>query len=229
MAGNWRTIRAEILARITSGVWAPGTALPGEVALALGFGVARATVNRAMRDLAEEGIIERRRRAGSRVRPAPVRQARFDIPLVRRDIEDRGAAYAYRLLLSAVGPAPSEVRDRLGLPEGAAMRHVLCLHLADGRPWQAEDRWISLSLLPEAAAADFSAAGPNEWLVARVPYSGVEISILAAPAEAHIAGPLACAPGTALLVVERATRWDGQPVTFVRLWHAPGHRMTTRY
>jgi hypothetical protein len=31
----------------------------------------------------------------------------------------------------------------------------------------------------------------------------------------------------ALFVVERVTRTDAGPVTFVRLLHAPGYRMTT--
>ena len=47
--------------------WPPGALIPGEEALAQEFGVARATVNRALSELARAGVLERRRKAGTRV------------------------------------------------------------------------------------------------------------------------------------------------------------------
>ena len=85
---TYRDIKADILGKIIRAEWKAGTPIPGELDLAATYGVARATVNRAMRELVEDGIIERKRKSGSRVRMAPLRQARFDIPLVRREIEE---------------------------------------------------------------------------------------------------------------------------------------------
>lgn len=229
MAATYREIKADILGRITRGEWKPGSLIPGELELAETYGSARATVSRAMRELADDGIIERKRKAGSRVRLSPLRQARFDIPLVRREIEDQGAAYRYALVHAEVVRAPDWVRARMGLPAGARMRHLVCLHFADAAPYQHEDRWISLAVLPQARDADFAAGGPNEWLVAHVPFSEVEISISATAADAALAEHLACAPGDPLLQIERSTRWNGRAVTFVRLVHRRGHRMTARY
>lgn len=226
---TYREIKAQIQDHILTGAWKPGAPIPAEADLAASYGVARATVNRALRELAEDGLIERKRKSGSRVRLSPVRQARFDIPLVRREVEERGHAYRYALVSSAVQPAPDWLAARLGLPPGAPVRHLVCLHFADGAPWQHEDRWINLTLLPQAEGVDFTATGPNEWLVAQVPFSDVEIGILALAAEAPLAAHMGCAPGAPLLTIERATRWQDQPVTFVRLSHRPGHRMTTRY
>ena len=90
MSVNFRDVKADLLARIMQGEWAPDSLLPNEVDLAETYGCARATVNRAMRELAEEGLIERRRKAGTRVRAVPIRQARFSIPIVRQEIEDQG-------------------------------------------------------------------------------------------------------------------------------------------
>ena len=58
------------------------------------FGCARATVSRALRDLAEAGVLERRRKAGTRVALHPVRRATLDIPVTRQEIEGRGQSYA---------------------------------------------------------------------------------------------------------------------------------------
>ncbi len=221
-------VRADLLRRITRGDWGPGTLLPGEVELAASYGCARATVARAMRALAEEGLIERRRKAGTRVRASPRRQARFDIPLVRREIEARGAAYRYALLGREILGAPDWLRARLGLGTGCEVLHLCCLHHADGTPYQHEDRWISLAALPQAREADFAETGPNEWLVATVPFSEAEIAFLAAPADPRLAGRLGCEPGAALFGIERTTWWEGRALTHVRLHHRPGHRMTTR-
>lgn len=229
MTATFRDIKADILGKILRGDWLPGAPIPGEIDLAEAYGVARSTVNRAMRELADEGLIERKRKSGSRVRQAPLRQARFDIPLVRREIEEHGAVYRYALVRSEVLEAPDWLRARLGLPPGGQVRHLICLHFADGAPWQYEDRWINLTLLPQAREADFTTLGPNEWLVAQVPFSEAEISISATSADAGLADHLGCAPGEPLLQIERSTRWQAQPVTLVRLVHQRGHRMTTRY
>lgn len=226
---SYRDVKAEILRRITDGDWAPGTLLPGEVELAETFGVARATVNRAMRELTEEGLLERRRKAGTRVRPSPLRSARFEIPLVREEVEATGAAYRYALLERDVGRAPDWLRARLGLLPGAKVLHLACLHSADGAPYQFEDRWINLAALPEAEAADFKTLGPNEWLVRAVPFSEVEISFLATSADGRVGGYLSMGPGEPVFTVERTTWWEGQAITHVRLYFARGHRMTTRY
>lgn len=229
MKATFRDIKADILGKITRGEWKPGSAIPSEFELAEAYGSARATVNRAMRELAEDGIIERKRKSGSRVRIAPLRQARFDIPIVRREIEERGAAYRYALVRSEVVAAPDWLRARMDLDAGSKVRHLVCVHFAEAAPYQVEDRWINLGLLPEARDQDFSHVGPNEWLVARVPFSEVEISISAAAADRAMAEHLGCEPGDPLLQVERSTRWNGRAVTFVRLIHRHGHRMATRY
>lgn len=229
MPATYKDIKADILKKIRSGEWKPGGLIPNEIELAEFYGAARATVNRAMRELAEDGIIERKRKSGSRVRHSPLRQARFDIPIVRREIEEQGSVYRYALVLSQVLRAPDWLRARLGLAASVDVRHLICLHFADGYPYQLEDRWINLALLPQARDVEFTATGPNEWLVAQIPFSEVEVSISATAADPDSAAHLGCAAGEPLLQMERSTRWDGQPVTFVRLMHNRSHRMTTRY
>ena len=229
MNATYKDVKSDILSKITSGHWQPGSLIPNEIELAEAYGCARATVNRAMRELADDGLIERRRKAGTRVRASPIRQARFDIPLVRKEIEDRGARYRYALVHRNVLPAPDWLRARLKLGGRAEVLHLVCMHYADGIPYQFEDRWISLEILPQAREADFSQSGPNEWLVAEIPFSDAEISFLAVPADETLAAHLGCRAGDALFQTERSTWWQGRAITFVRLCFRPGHRMTTRY
>ena len=229
MSATYRDVKADILSKIIQGSWGPGSLMPNETDLAETYGCARATVNRAMRELADDGIIERKRKAGTRVRIAPVRQARFDIPIVRHEIEDRGAAYRYAPVSSATVKAPEWLRVLLKLEAGDRVLHLICLHYADGVPYQFEDRWINLAVLPQAGTADFSEVGPNEWLVSTIPFSDAEISFSAIAADDVLADHLQCAAGEALFMTERSTWWQGRAITYVRLIFQRGHRMTATY
>ena len=229
MKSTYKSVKADILSKITNGEWGLGTLIPNEVELAEIYGCARATVNRAMRELADDGIIERRRKAGTRVRGAPVREARFVVPIVRKEIEAKGTDYRYSLVSRAVEDAPDWLRARLKLSVDGKVLHLICMHYADGDPYQHEDRWINLAALPEAEAADFSSLGPNEWLVSTVPFSDAEISFSAGLADEKLAGYLTCAIGDSVFTVERSTWWEGRAITYVRLTYRPGHRLTTRY
>ncbi|SEH01282.1 GntR family transcriptional regulator/GntR family transcriptional regulator, histidine utilization repressor [Nonomuraea solani] len=63
-------IRRALEARIRSGQWGPGTRIPTEVELCQEFEVSRITVQRALRDLADAGLIVRFRKRGSFVAQA---------------------------------------------------------------------------------------------------------------------------------------------------------------
>ncbi len=229
MTTTYREVKADILRQITEGQLPPGSTLPNEVDLAESYGCARATVNRAMRELVADGFIERRRKAGSRVRQAPVRQARFTIPLVRQEVEDLGARYRYALVSRSVAPATDVLRARMGVKSSASLLHLVCMHYADGAPYQHENRWINLDATPDAETADFDQIGPNEWLVAQVPYTDVQISFQAITADATLAAHLECDTQDALFQIERTTQQDAQTVTLVQLTYRRGHRMTTSY
>jgi|TARA_B110000438_G_scaffold275393_1_gene296339 GntR family histidine utilization transcriptional repressor len=229
MKAAYKDVKSDILSKITKGEWALGSLIPNEVDLAMTYGCVRSTVNRAMRELAEEGLIERRRKSGTRVRMTPIRQARFDIPIVRAEIEAKSAEYRYSLVSSSVEPAPGWLCARLKLSQKSEVLRLVCMHYADGDPYQHEDRWINLVSLPQAQTVNFSDIGPNEWLVSTIPFSDVEISFSAGLADQRLNDYLTCALGDPVFTIERSTWWEGQAVTYVRLTYKPGHRLTTRY
>ena len=222
---SFTTRRAEREMRTPKRLWMPGETIPGEEALAAEFGAARATVNRALQELARAGLVERKRKSGTRVALHPVREARFVIPLVRGEIEASGMTYTYRLVGREEEPMPDAVANRLGVPSGTLGLHVTCLHAADGRPYQYEDRWISLDTVPSASAERFETISPNEWLVSNAPFSQARFSFRAAVADALEAEILGLEAGAAVFVAERVTWLSGRAITFVRLVHPPSHVM----
>jgi len=223
-AMGWEDIRAEVLRRIRARDWAPGSTIPGEEALAQEFGVARATVNRALTALAEAGWLERRRKSGTRVAETPIRRATLDIPILRHEVEAQGRAYAFRLLAQRQEVPPLAVATRLGLAPGQAMLWLETVHLADGRPHAHEARWLNPALLPDPAP-DFAAVSANEWLVRHMAFASGDLAFLAEAASGRVAEVFGLPEGAALLVMERTTWTADQPITLVRLTHAPGHRV----
>ncbi|WP_260010306.1 GntR family transcriptional regulator [Leisingera aquaemixtae] len=224
---SYRDIKQVVLDRIQNRIWAPDSLLPSETDLAEEFSSTRTTVNRALRELAEEGFLERKRKAGTRVLNSPVRKAQFSIPLVRDEIAGTGAEYRYALVERSVAAAPAWLSARLDLPQGQEVLHVRCMHYADNAPFQYEVRWVIPSSIPEVLEADFSHSGPNDWLVQKVPFTNLELSFMATKADQSVAEFLDAPLGDPVFTAERITWLRGSPVTLARLYFAPGYKLTT--
>ncbi|WRH60857.1 MAG: GntR family transcriptional regulator [Fuscovulum sp.] len=224
---GWEDVRAEVLRRIRAREWVPGAVIPGEEALAVEFGVARATVNRALRDLAESGLLERRRKAGTRVAVLPVRKATLEISIIRQEVEARGESYSHRVLAQRIEAVPMAVSLRMGAAAGVALLFVETLHLAGGRPFAHEVRWLNPAVLPGGMVPDFGAVSANEWLVQNVAYAVGDIAFSAEGASPEEAAALGLPEGAPVFVTERMTWTADAPITFVRLLHGPGYRLRT--
>ncbi|MGR3761390.1 GntR family transcriptional regulator [Roseobacteraceae bacterium NS-SX3] len=226
---SFQDVRDEVLRRIQDRVWPQGALLPTEQELSEEFGCARATVNRALRELADRGIIDRKRKSGTRVAVAPVKQAKLEIAVTRLLVEEMNAAYRYALVKREEIAAPPWLASQLGLAPGSSVLHLHCMHYADNKPFHFEERWINIAAVPHVTEADFTRTGPNEWLLAEVPFSNAEIAFSAVAADAQKAEFLGTAAGAPLFRLERTTWFQDQPVTFVRMYFHPGYRMSTRY
>lgn len=222
---SWTGIVDEVTRRIAEGEWPRGATIPNEVALAEEFGCSRNTVNRALRALAEQGVLDRRRKAGTRVKALPESRVQVGIPVVREQVERRGARYDYLLLERSVEVPPPVQAACLGLAPGVEALHLRCLHTADGHPFVYEDRWISTGAVPDALHADFGEISANEWLVANVPFTTGEIGLSAVAATADEAELLHCAEGAPLFQHDRVTRLGETTITCVRMVFAQGYRM----
>ncbi len=223
----WTDVRGTLHARILDGTYRAGDKLPRDVDLAEDLGCARTTVQRAMQDLADSGLVERRRKGGSRVRSDPVTRAVLEIPVVQREIEATGAAYGYRLQRRGLAPASPDVLQRFGLSGPRDMLRVCAVHLADGAPYLAEDRWICPRTVPEILAVDLAVESANAWLVRTTPYSHGTVGFHAVRADAEMSFAMGCDEGTALFAIERTTWIGAEPITTVQSVTRPGYRLQT--
>ncbi|MCZ4272136.1 UTRA domain-containing protein [Maritalea porphyrae] len=222
-------IKNELLDRIRNGELRPGDKVEHEEIIAQQYDCARATVHRAIRELAEEGYVERKRRAGTRVASAGTRATRVTIPLVRQEIEERGASYRFTVLEQSVRETPQAIAENLGVERGTKALYLRCVHFASDIPFQLEERWINLEMVPEAEHANFDQINPNEWLVQSSPYSEAAHFFSAQNANAEQASTLNVLENDALFVIERRTHLGGKAITYAQLLH-PGanYRMTAK-
>lgn len=225
---SWRDVRERVNGWVLAGDYRPGDKLPRDEDIATELGCARSTVHRAMRDLAEAGLIERRRKGGTVVRPDPVTRATLEIPVIRSEVEASGAVHGYRLIRSVAGVPGRDILARMETAGVEQMLRVEALHLADGLPYIREDRWISLATVPEIETVDLTRESANEWLVRNRPYSRCDLDVYAAEAGAEDAALFGVRPGAALLVIERTTWIDDAPITTVRAMTRPGYRLSAR-
>jgi len=66
-APAYEQVKNWVRRHIASGEWRPGDAVPSESALMERFAVSRMTANRALRELANEGLVTRVQGSGTRV------------------------------------------------------------------------------------------------------------------------------------------------------------------
>ena len=219
-------IVAEVRRRIVDREWQQGDRIPDEVELAVEFGAARATVNKALQILAEEGLLDRKRRAGTHVTINPARRATLTIPVVREQIERAGRQYGYRLIAKKSSIPPAQIAADMALPQDTTLIHLRAVHYGDGIPFQLEDRWINPAAVTRLPPVDFRVLNANEWLVRNAPYSSANITFTAANADHRESRLLLVPRDTALLILHRITWSDAGAITWVRVSCAPEYSVS---
>ena len=210
-------ILTEIEQNILSGRWPPGYRIPSEMELTAHYGCSRMTVNKVLTQLAQAGLLERKRKTGSFVTRPHTSSAVLEIPDLRQVVLGMGKEYSSQLLSRVQRRSTREDMDAMRMAKVGPIVHALCLHMAGARPFCIEDRLINLESVPDAEHEAFIEHSPSSWMVNHVPWSSAEHRIRAEAASAESAGLLQITPGFPCLVIDRRT-WAGNlPITFVRL------------
>lgn len=216
-------IRDDIETRIMSGEWPPGHRIPFEHELMATYGCSRMTVNKVLSALAANGLISRRRKAGSVVAEPTTERTFLAIQDFAQEAARQGVPYRFEILRRAVEPLDPAGAARMGLPAGAEMLAIVTLHVFGEMPHALEHRFINLAAVPEARQERFAELPPGTWLLRRVPWTEAEHVIRAINADASLARKLQVSTGSACLVLERRTWQAGTAITDARICY-PGER-----
>lgn len=218
-------IRQALRDRIESGEWQLGALIPGEMALADEYGCARTTINRALQTLASDGLVVRKRKGGTRVCEMPVRQAKFEIPILREQVEATGGKYRHQIMSQKLRTPTASVRTQLRISDGKKALFMETIHLADDSPYAYEQRWVNLQTVPEIMQAPLDQLSANEWLVKTVPFSSGDVIFSAEKADKTVASALQSDVGNAIFVVDRTTWMGDDFITTMKLYYKDGYQL----
>ncbi len=185
---------------IERGDLAPGDRIPAERALCEQLGVSRVTVRRAFRRLAEDGLIVSGVGRGSFVsQGAPVGEPPNELMSFSEMARAQGFEPSSRLLSAGSRPAGIEEAEAFGIVPGAAVFELRRLRYLDGVAIALDVSRVPLSLAPELAATDFTAASlyrtmdaagvsptAAEYVIGAVPTSGEDAALLELPEGAPV-------------------------------------------
>jgi GntR family histidine utilization transcriptional repressor len=208
---------------LADGSWAPGEQMPSEAELVAQFGVSRMTVNRALKELQAEGLVERSQGVGTFAARLHRVSSTLTIRDLHEEIESRGhvhhAVVHERRAQAASGP----VAEALGLAPRARVFHTVIVHHENGVPLQCEDRWVNPACSPGYLDADFSRTTPTQVLFETTALWRAQYAIESARPTDREALLLGIAADEPCLVVTRRTFTRDATITIARLVH-PGTR-----
>ncbi|MDB5873065.1 MAG: hutC [Ramlibacter sp.] len=219
----YEQVKAWIRQRIGSGEWKPGDPVPSEAALMQQFGISRMTVNRALRELASDGLVTRIQGSGTRVAQLHRISSRLTIRDIHEEVAERGHVHTTRVLLAAREKAGAELAVSLGVDAGTTIFHTVLVHLENGAPIQYEDRYVNPAAAPAYLDTDFTRTSPTLHLLQNAPLTEASYSIEACLPTAEEARELDVKRGEACLVMMRRTVSGANVASVARLLY-PGTR-----
>lgn len=219
----YERVKEWIRQHIASGKWRPGDVVPSEAALMSRFSISRMTANRALRELATEGLVTRVQGSGTRVAQLHRISSRLVIRDIHEEVAERGHVSSTRVLEAAQVKAGAEVAESLAVRKGARVFHTVMIHLENGVPIVYEDRYVNPLAAPHYVEADFMKESPTLHLLRHAPVTEASYSIEACLPSADEARALDIGPGEPCLAMMRRTV-SGPHVASVARHVYPGSR-----
>jgi GntR family transcriptional regulator len=195
----YHRVYKEIAREIESGQLLPGDRLPSERWLCDELGVSRATVRRAIEELAGDGLVEARGRGSFVTSDALVEPPNTLMSLSELG-RSRGLEASARVLALELRPATIDEADAFGIAPGAEVLALERVRMLDGLPISLDHNRVPLRIAPGIADLDFTRASLYDALEgAGHPLARADYELEARGADAHEAELLGLAAGAPVL------------------------------
>lgn len=152
----YEQVKRQISEMILLGTWPPGSQLPTEPALAESMGVALGTVRRALSELANEGLIARRRKTGTVVTGRmPQHSLRMVFQYFRlHGPNDNLVRSTAKVVFYEQRQATASECEQLDLSEGTRVHVIARVRSVDGKPIMHDRIILPLALAPGINSAE---------------------------------------------------------------------------
>jgi len=195
----YHRVYRQIAREIESGALQPGDRLPSERWLCDELGVSRATVRRAIEELAGDGMVEGRGRGSFVTGDALVEPPNTLMSLSELG-RSRGLEASSRVLAADVRPATIDEAEAFGIAPGAELFELHRLRMLDGLPISVDHNRVPLRVIAGATELDFTSDSLYEALErAGHPPTRADYELEARAAEGHEAELLGLAADAPVL------------------------------
>jgi GntR family transcriptional regulator, histidine utilization repressor len=220
----YKKVKTDILSNIQSGQLKSGDRVSSENELVEQFSVSRMTANRALRELTDEGYLVRVPGVGTFVGEPVVKSQFLQINNLAGEVRERGHQYSAKIVKKKNEKASLDIAEKLGVPVGSAVYHLIIIHYEQKIAVQLEDRYFLPEIVPKFEETDFTEITPYEYLMQVEPtIENVEHIVSAVKTDEKIAKLLTMPKDEPCLLLKRRTWVRGRIVTAASLYH-PGTR-----
>ncbi|MFV0276187.1 MAG: histidine utilization repressor [Parahaliea sp.] len=209
--------------RIELGELGPGDRVPSENQLVTEFQVSRMTARRALRELADDGLLQRIQGLGSFVADLRPVSSVSHIRNIAQEIRLRGHCHACHVIRLCEFEAPAGLAAQMGLVEGERLFYSELVHLENGMPLQWECRHVAAHLAPDYLGQDFSRITPSAYLAEVAPLTEADQTVEAVLPAPAVAILLAVSTASPCLKITRRTFSHRGVVSLAELLY-PGDR-----
>jgi len=208
---------------IDSDEWKVDQRIPSESEMVKSLNISRMTVNRALRELTDEGVLIRQQGVGTFVARKKTHSALFDVHNIADEIAARGHVHSAKLIEIVHAKANMEEAMNLGVRTNQNIFRSVTLHLEDNVPIQIEYRVVNAELAPDYDKQDFTKNGAYHYLMTVAPMTEGEHLVEALTASNYECNLLNINITEPCLQIKRRTWCGAQLVTTARLI-SPGSR-----
>ncbi len=210
---------------IVQGTYPPGSALPKEETLVQLFGVARATVRRALADLETEGLVRRRHGTGTFVLEGLSTGANMPTLGFVDELRQTGQNTEVRVIVVEAVAPPPRVRAFLQISHNEVAVHAIRVRMAKSTPLMVTEAWVPKDVGQGITAAALKKKPMYEVLNGLgVVFGRVVQEISAESADPYKADLLQCELSTALIRLTRLMHdRSGRPIEHLTAHMTPQH------
>lgn len=165
-------VEATLKEMIEDTVYSVGDQIPSERELSEQLGVSRMTVRRAIENLIDRGLLERRSTSGTYVRQPQVqrRLGREKSVGLTQQLKEEGEIPGSKLLSFEIMRAPLKVAEKLNIRLGSQIVVLRRLRLANEEPFCIETSYIPYDLVPGLCAEDFAQSDVSLYAIMQSRY-----------------------------------------------------------
>lgn len=219
----YQQIKNNIEQKIFAGDWLAGQKLPSENDLVVALGVSRMTVNRALRELTQKGLINRVHGLGSFVAEKPRHASLIELEDIALEVTGRGKQHSSKVKVLEKRLASPKVAGDMDVPVNTELYYLNAVHYQNDIPIQLESRYVNPALIPEFLLQDFNKITSTAYLLSQFQPDEMEHIVSAVIADGETQNRLKIGPGDPCLQLNRRTWKNSQVVTRVTLTY-PGSR-----